>query len=542
MGSMATDDDIRQLKIREDFDSLGSGPWMTVCDSWHVDGTSNGGVYCALSRPKDRPRIVSKSSWDLSKGHGFPGFIQTRAGGRMVTKYRRFATFDDLEPLIFFRTFHAARPSYAELSEEFRHFHNLADEGGGRYVKIDDDGVEVVAAEVKGKKARIRSELVRQYQAARQLDLVLYIDSVVYFEPEDAERVAAARIQEASSTSVVNLHGSDKSFGDKPFSRFLAKRVLPPPPRSFSGVWPYEKKDDYFPEFIIGVNEFGAPVTHNCDPDRLANYFGANPEAPQYLTPVYFSRDVLQKYYDQPGKHSVEDGYLRRAALWGLRMDNDLHDHVVVFLGDLGRDLPAHERDYWRSFNVRPGSGISETAWRRGFLAEFADPQSPDMQFRHAYGRFRAAWRARFGWDLLRDPNAEDEHILQRVRVPLTANQNEFDSQALDIAKLMVDALNDRKITSLVSPRPEDAKSIDKLEAWLRQENDPAVELNIATLRRIQALRSRSSAHRKGKDYQLFLTKTFGASDVNDILPQLLSDATQVLERLGVHFRIAGDS
>jgi hypothetical protein len=91
---------------------------------------------------------------------------------------------------------------------------------------------------------------------------------------------------------------------------------------------------------------------------------------------------VLQKYYDNPEKYSVEDGYLRRSGSWGLRMDNDSPDRVVVFLGDLGRDLPKSERDYWRSFNVAPEGSMSQTGIRRALLERVMDPcreyQLPD--------------------------------------------------------------------------------------------------------------------------------------------------------------------
>lgn len=75
-----------------------------------------------------------------------------------------------------------------------------------------------------------------------------------------------------------------------------------------------------------------------------------------------------------------------------MRIDNDSTDGVIVFLGDLGRDLPARERDCWRTFNVAPARGMSETGVRRAFLGQFADPQAPDLTFRRAYDRFRTEW------------------------------------------------------------------------------------------------------------------------------------------------------
>ncbi|MHB8659781.1 MAG: site-specific integrase [Solirubrobacteraceae bacterium] len=52
-------------------------------------------------------------------------------------------------------------------------------------------------------------------------------------------------------------------------------------------------------------------------------------------TPVFFRKDAVRKYYGDDF-YKIEDGYLRCAGIWGLRLDNDLPDHVMVYLGDLG--------------------------------------------------------------------------------------------------------------------------------------------------------------------------------------------------------------
>lgn len=182
-----------------------------------------------------------------------------------------------------------------------------------------------------------------------------------------------------------SFHAGTLDWPKRPFSRFLGKKVFAPPPRSTCGVWPYEDAEEPFPDFIIGEDDFGGALRFSCDPNRLANYFGGNPDAPHYLTPVFFRRDVLQRYYEHPEKYSVEDGYLRCGGLWGIQIDNDSSDYVVVFLGDLGRDLPATERDYWRAFNVPPIGSMSETAFRRSFLSQFGDATAPDTRFKRAY-------------------------------------------------------------------------------------------------------------------------------------------------------------
>ena len=80
-----------------------------------------------------------------------------------------------------------------------------------------------------------------------------------------------------------------------------------------------------------------------------------------------FRREVLAKYFAEPERYSVSDGQLTCLSLWSCQIDNDLPSHVVVFLGDLGRDLPYEERLHWRQFNVSPEGGVRETNFRRSF-------------------------------------------------------------------------------------------------------------------------------------------------------------------------------
>jgi hypothetical protein len=130
-------------------------------------------------------------------------------------------------------------------------------------------------------------------------------------------------------------------------------------------------------------------------------------------------RDVLRKYYDDD-RYSVTDGYIRHAYLWDLRVDNNTADNIVVFLGDLGRDLPHAEQMYWRSFNIQPEGSMSETNFRRSFLGEFADPERVEFRFRSAYEVPNDAWEQRFGWRLYRGPGADDRHIIEGLHVPIT--------------------------------------------------------------------------------------------------------------------------
>ncbi|MCW3046959.1 MAG: hypothetical protein JWO74_1243 [Solirubrobacterales bacterium] len=124
------------------------------------------------------------------------------------------------------------------------------------------------------------------------------------------------RWDQEDEDTILSYYRGDGTFGDRPFLRLFGKRLLPPPPLEASGIPPFKPEKEY-EQFVIGTDT-GEEVRVTSDPAELANYFGANPGNPHYLTPVYFRREVLNKYYADPDRYTVEDGYVRCAGLWGL--------------------------------------------------------------------------------------------------------------------------------------------------------------------------------------------------------------------------------
>jgi hypothetical protein len=529
---MTTNHDLTQADIRRAFEAQGEGPWTVVYDEVSADGI-HGGSYCALADPERREDALNMDGWLARKGDGGPGFVQSYAEAGKVTTYLPRGDSDETyELLVLVREFHGAVDTILELDQQFRLFHNLLYvPASNTYVKMNDDGTQTPAVRIVGDRIEIRTALLKQYIAARQMDLLLFTDMNVHSskKPADSETQRFANpTYSARLDQYESRYSSSGHFG----SRYCATKVIPPGPVETCGIWPYEDADDNYPEFIIGEDDHGKPVKHTCNPDLLANYFGANPEAPHYLTPVHFRREVLAKYYDNPQLYSVEDGYLRCASLWGVQIDNDHDDRVVVFLGDLGRDLPSGERDHWRGHMIVPDAPISETNFRRSFLAQPTDPAAIDLAFRRIYNDATRAWEARYGWTLFRELKESDVFLLQQLRVPLNDTQNEFEEAIKLLGKLMSDALNESSIGKALPSRVDNEKGISKFERFLTLEGYPHVERDIKYLRRVQELRSKVSAHLKGRDYEKVLTKNLGEARGAQAIQQLLEEGVTFLHRL----------
>ena len=212
--------------------------------------------------------------------------------------------------------------------------------------------------------------------------------------------------------------GSSYSKGYTSFSRIVGKKLIPCEQIEKSGVWPFEAKKT-FQDFIIGGDN-DDPKTYSCNPELLANYFGANPEAPHYLTPVFFRKDVMQKYYNS-SDYEITDGHLYRKGAWDLRFDNNATDHVSVFLGDLGRDLPEKEQIYWKSFNLIPEERkISRTNFERSFLGNVFDAESPEHKFKQEFNCLQDYWGKHYDWSLFLPLTKKDEHFFKSLRSMLT--------------------------------------------------------------------------------------------------------------------------
>jgi hypothetical protein len=406
----------------------GSEQWFTAWRYVYNDDRM-GWLSCYLV-PKADTRAQLRSPEYGGVPHTFrPGFEETDD----ETGYERYGNADGYEPLIHQRSWNGLHPDEDEVIEEYRLFHNLFRMTDGNLARVSDDGSadEAIVRFTTDGSVEFLLGPLRQYLAAKQCTLVACID----WREHSGARLDALEIEH--EYMVVEGEGLIYSlgFGDRSFtfSRLLGKKAIEPPPVEQAGVWPYEEeKPEEYPEFIIGVDQDGDPISYSCEPGALGTYFDRDPDPaiPHYLRPVHFRREVLERYYARPDRYEVRDGMLWCGGLWSLHIDNDHPDHIVVYLGDLGRDLPNNERPHWRLHNVPPnGPPESETSIRRNRLAQFTDPTSPELLLASRLGKVNDAWESRYGWPAFKPLSNKDAHEAVRLRVPLSDTDTAFDEQ-----------------------------------------------------------------------------------------------------------------
>jgi len=473
-------------------------------------------IYCALIPNSKAQEVLQDSSWDFHMDQGMPGSIMYYpASGKEGVEYLRYGTDNGMEPLVIHRSFHGLKPQYVEISEEFRHFHRLYhNKKTNQFISIDNAGNDRVIVSYDPDYIKIRLREIKQFLAIKEMHLAIFFDCLMCSGISLSELGLSDDRQDYNEGLFRYSRAcrDDLFCGDtKSFCRIWGKKLIPGFTKEKSGFWGFEEeKPEKHIDFIIGVDENGENVMYSSDPGGLSNrIFDKKPTTPDYLTPVFFKKAVLDKYYQQPDKYSVEDGYLRCCGLWGVRMDNHHADKVVIWLGDLGRDLPYEEKLHWKSFNIQPIGGVSSTFFKRQLLAQPTDTDQPDILFKHEYAELASYSQKILGWSLILPLAEEDQHYFQSLRIVSASDQKAFDEIIQGLTKTLIDSINEKQLKQLV---PEDKRdeikgSISRLEYVLQGAEVGDYEIHIQFLRGLQELRSSGSAHRKGSKYQEVVTR-----------------------------------
>lgn len=486
---------------------VGKDAWVTAYRFDGESGQFNFGIYGVFVPTEHHQDVLEHTSWDFSTDSCSPGnTTSSDAKGKRTVTYRRFQGISGAEPLVLSRWFHSVRPGYLEILEEFKLYHNLFEEKStGTFFKIMNSGREEPVVRIVDGRVEVRLKEVRQYAATKRMYFSFQFDLRRFVKGNGRsidEQEREKEIRDMPSLLRYDLHINNVVGTDGLVcSSIHGKKLVPPFPIEHSGISPYEDEESEKIEFIVGTDEFGKPVSFSSEEEELANFFGKNPGAPLYVTPVFFSKTVLTRYLADPDRYTIEEGYLRCGGLWGVRIDNDHSDCVAIMLGDLGRDMPPEERRYWRTFNIPPdGRRFSKSNFKRSFLVEDAVPQEPEHRFQAAYAKIVEVAPFAPSWSLILPLTKSDEHHIKTLRVPITDTQAEFDQQVLSLTKVIIDSLNVVQLKKLVIKEPE-VKPIALLETVCKTLNIEHYEKHVGFLKSLQSLRSTGAAHRKGGDY-----------------------------------------
>lgn len=455
-----------------------------------------------------------------------PGFTQFGFGDDEEVIYSRFNNQVNMEPFVIERDYYGlGKQDELEIVEEFRLLNNLFfDRAKNEYVDLEN---EKTVIRIEDGFVTVDRKYLKRYLSVKDMVMLVHCDSRYSTTNLDQS------LPESFNTEVMDNKIYTLSFGEicrKPFSQLYAKIAIYGCSIQECEYWTYSERKEY-EAYAIGVDEDGNDVFFTSDPSMLSNYFEDNNGAPHYLTPVYFKREVLGKYYDNPDRYSIESGLLRCGTLWSLYIDNESSEYVSAYLSDLGRNLSKKEQMHWKNYNVTIDGKLSRSKFMRDFLNTFSSSESPVFIFQNKYNKLNDAFKQKFGYPLFLPLHNDDEYILKSLRIPLLESQAEFDQQILALVKLIIDSLNEKGIEMLLSSETKKLSgSISKLKELFSQYGLTDYEDVINFLKNLQGLRSSSVAHKKGKNYDKFV-KTFQIGEISnvEIFEKIINNANDLL-------------
>jgi hypothetical protein len=461
--------------------------WVTVAEH-HVTETERSGTRCVLVQAADTASVLAGTDW-----------IGSRLGKVGVLDDDTFedglADTDRGLAVEFFAQ--VRQPSGAtvpvpEISYPFLWYWDaFPDRDGWKYLDGAGHVQDLVRQEIQADrwKIEVRALEFRQFLAARGRSGVFQIDHVPYADLEEFERVDDEFSNDWAHFSFCALRDPSPPGGKPAFSRLLGRYVVRGVRNSRVPRFEEWDQDQEYPEFIYSTDrETGQPLSRSCDPEQLGNYFDKDDTRLHYLAPVYFKREVLQPYAAEPGKYALSATRLSCLGLWGVDISFNSVGLVEVYLGDLGRDLPAAEWGHWKSYNVPPQGKMDEGRFRRDFLNQPANSKDPAGDLQRARAEAAEVSEALVGspiWKPL-PPDAQAE--FESLVGPLSDAPVALGQALLILTKALIDGIDPAPLKKFLGSYDKDEKSLSMLSRFSEAlGGSPELAL---MFRKLQAFRS----------------------------------------------------
>ncbi|MGJ1382690.1 hypothetical protein [Sphingobacterium siyangense] len=456
---------------------ISPGGWIKIYEKENISADETGGVYCCLIANNDLSNYNDDDHWPLVPGsEGRPSVY----GDNTYKSYDK----DGLEPFLYYKSFSLPEKhiSYLDISEEFILYFKLYEKGESKdnriFYYVDDYGEMDEVIIVEPNRIMLKVKYIKEYITLREMYFVITCDYMRLLNnpPSDWDVIYGEEL--VKKGEIVYSHTIRNVMG--PTQSWIMGKVFFGPNK--------EKKthfdvDDNNQEFIIGHDDEGELLYENCG-NTEGNHFKL----------TFFSKEVLNKYYNDPSKYEV-DGFRVSSKYFGLKIDNNKTGYVPVFLTNL-RFLPLKEQLHWKQYNLPPkkGMGMSNTYYTTMIEGNWAKhPETADLFFKSRYSDFNAKWEKKFGWKLYKPLSEKDKYLFTALHKITTNNIKAFCEQTLTIVKLTIDRINEKEISKGLVLDSK-IRGIGKFEKYL-EENGMVVPDLFEFLRNLQNLRSGLIAH-----------------------------------------------
>lgn len=460
--------------------------WLTIFENNHSKNEDDL-IFCCIVDSKRIKEYKLKSEWVIRPGsEGKPSIFETYVKDKLKITYKTNSD-DGIEPFLFSKHFkiNDSEDSYIDVSEEFilyfKLYEKIIDKQNRIFYFIDEVGDLEEVIKIEPNIVKVKLKYLKEYISVRKVYFSICFDFMRLYN---------------NNLSSMNINHMDKNFQtDKYFynhlirpsntdvrnqSWIMGKVIINFDKNKAKGyISDYENK--IYEKFITGYDSDGNEILQDCKRENK-----------KYFILTYFKKEVLNKYYNNPKKYSV-DGWYVNSPFFSLKIDNNIEEYVPVFLVELG-SLPYKEQLHWKQYNIPPQKGISNTYYETMIEGNWVEnPEAIDLFFKHKYEQFNKDWELKFGWKFYKPFEKQDKYIFDSLHLPSSNNVKTFCEQMLSIVKITIDKLNESGLSKNIILEKND-KGITKLEKFLKS-NTIDLPVMILFLRNLWFLRSGLLAH-----------------------------------------------
>lgn len=203
---------------------------------------------------------------------------------------------------------------------------------------------------------------------------------------------------------------------------------------------------------------------------------------------MYFSREVLGRYANEPSRYRVSASRLECLDLWGIDISTNTAGLIEVYLNELG-SLPSSEQSHWLAHNVPPEGQMDEGRFRRDFLNQIATSPDPVGELHRARSRAPPTRPRPFsGRRCGRLWTVKHVKSFEHLVGPTTTDASSLGRPVLTLTKAMVDGIDPAPLKAFLGGAETGERSLALLGRFLEAIGD--TEDSAEPFRALQTFRS----------------------------------------------------
>lgn len=401
---------------------------------------------------KNKKQLLEKVDWGFSNdGFGKSTFYQYGGSDGEIVFFSGISqnNFDiEFEYMVAIRYFKGDYSPEVEINPELIWYGNLLPTDKGY---IDEETKEIKLIK-QNNEIKIKRDYLKDYLAAKKKVCVIAFDNRRFLN--GIKDISLRHFSEHKENFSYYLNIDKDDFDEyEYYSSIIGKVLIEPYVNPLHDHYRYffPEKEQYH-EFIIGINkQNGEAIFNTCNEDKLSNFFGANIGEPHFLTPVFFSKDVLDRYTNNPDQYNVEDDHITYLNIWSIPFTVNKDDSVSVWLGDLGR-IPYKEQKYWSVFNIKPKGKVNKKFIDRQLKNVWNDSIRIEKRTFELIYRINEDTRNKYGEQMFKDLLEGDKQLESAFILPSNNSIPPYQNFLIQLNKLTIERINVALINKYLEP------------------------------------------------------------------------------------------